>query len=211
MWGRRANWESISADNEWKALSLAVVLLCALLALPYTARRPPTSHEPLLRLELNTLKPQPEINIEQAENKADDLETQSVPAETPVSQPELPNDEILTQQPVDEARQGVQVHSQSFRRWLEHDTRQYIENNPGVLQDFAATFKAVPAEQEPDIKYEQGPLGGGNYKVRRNGMTCEQLVMVPMSFDDHLSGTISTAGNCVPNNPIKLDLERIGG
>ena len=87
-----------------------------------------------------------------------------------------------------------------------------IDFKQNKLSEFSATFKAYfdPPETTIETNYRdfQGVLGGGQYKVYKNGKVTCVLSMVPLSFDDHVYGAGGGARDCTPKKKFDLNLRK---
>ncbi len=88
------------------------------------------------------------------------------------------------------------IDSREFRQFIETEVQRNRQLNSEAVDDFSETFQPPVEPKLKDIKQETGSLGGGNYKVRRNGVVCETLTMVPQTFDQINGANIRTSGNC---------------
>lgn len=81
---------------------------------------------------------------------------------------------------------SLSSNSPSLARFLRSELQRDQRAFPNAAQDFADTFEASNVAPEPptEIAYAQGPLGGGQYKVHKNGKVYCVLQMVAQSFDD---------------------------
>ncbi|MFT5136205.1 MAG: hypothetical protein ACI9XU_000165 [Arenicella sp.] len=106
----------------------------------------------------------------------------------------------------------LSTNSVTFKGFLQSETNRNIDLKPNTLSEFSATFKAyfVPPETTPEINYRdhQGALGGGQYKVHKNGKVTCVLNMVLPSFDDHVYGAGGGARDCTPKNKFDLNLSK---
>jgi hypothetical protein len=96
----------------------------------------------------------------------------------------------------------LSTNSATFKRFLQAETVRNIDSKPNILSEFTATFKTYfdAPETTPETNYRdsQGALGGGQYKVYKNGKVTCVLNMVPLSFDDHVYGAGGGARDCTP-------------
>ena len=85
---------------------------------------------------------------------------------------------------------NLSINSKIFARFLRDELERDTQAKPNAAEQFADTFvpyfnaKPVPA----NTVYAQGQLGGGQYKVRKNGKVYCVLKLVPLSFDDIVGG-----------------------
>ena len=180
-------------------------------------------------LNTNSVQPSSFLSIQLGPNKGDPAEvtnSDSSPLEpslqilSATSSPDL----AVKQQPVETNTSSVasvvsdpkekqktdsEVLSlqESLNQWLSDERGRTSTQDSKTFDRFKKSFAAPSIEEEPELLYEdgqQGALGGGIYKIRKNGVTCEQLNMVPMTMDDHLYGTISIIDNCSEEEKIKV-------
>ena len=98
-----------------------------------------------------------------------------------------------------------------MNQFIEAETQRHLESNPHALDTFSSSFVRPAPVEHKDMKRETGPLGGGLYKVRKNGVECHSLKMTPQSFDDiNRFGTITTSGQCKDLSP-PIDLVDASG
>lgn len=102
--------------------------------------------------------------------------------------------------PSDAVELNLSPNSLSFDAFLRSEKQREKELRPNAPQAFADTFAPYfkESKQEPDTEYAQGPLGGGQYKVRTNDRVYCVLQMVPLSIDDQLYAFPPTSKDCTP-------------
>ncbi len=99
------------------------------------------------------------------------------------------------------------INGDDFQTFLQRETERALSQNKEGEDEFLSTFSPPDTRILKDTKRETGPLGGGNYKVVRNGVECEILVQVPQTLSE-ITGEVpllSGAGNCRDLNN-KIDL-----
>jgi hypothetical protein len=113
-----------------------------------------------------------------------------------------------------EAKPTIQLSTNSvtFQGFLEPETDRNIDSKQNALSEFSATFKVYfdPPETTIETNYRdfQGALGGGQYKVYKNGKVTCLLNIVPLSFDDHVYGAGGGARDCTPKKKFDLNLRK---
>ena len=142
---------------------------------------------------------------------------ESVPE--PIVEPTPVLETLITKQPSNEEPSSkttvtvpISPYSSDLRRFIQNDAKLNATDNGVKVSSFGQTFIEPAAPVIEDVARDTGPLGGGNYKVRRNGVECQTLRMVPQSFDE-LSGTVSTintSGECEDLKP-KIQLTNKDG
>ena len=140
-----------------------------------------------------------------------------------VSKPPSPSDQAVKRKSavlatpdvmsvLDDAKEKKKIEpfsQQSFKQWLSKETGRYSTKHSPALKRFKDSFDEPVIEKKADIRYQDSvpsPLGGGIYKVRKNGVTCEQVTFVPMTMDEQLKGTISIIDNCSKEEKIKIKI-----
>lgn len=100
----------------------------------------------------------------------------------------------------------------TFKRFIQSETDRNIDSEQNKLSEFSASFEAHFATPETalEINYRdfQGRLGGGQYKVHKDGKVTCVLNMVPLSFDDHIYGAGGGAKDCTPIKKFDLNLRK---
>jgi len=90
------------------------------------------------------------------------------------------------------------INSDEVKQFIRAQTQAYIEKTPNAVSNFADTF-TPPSNVELENRERVTPvLGGGNYKVRKNGVECETFVAVPLTFSE-ITGEVpllSGSGRC---------------
>jgi hypothetical protein len=101
------------------------------------------------------------------------------------------------------------VTQEDLKRWLDDEKNLISNQNSTAFNSFKESFEAPAIKHKPELRYEDGQssLGGGLFNVRKNGVTCEQITMVPMSMDDALYGTITAVGKCRKEEKIKIEID----
>lgn len=114
---------------------------------------------------------------------------------------ETPLPPVLVKQPNPDQNQtaAISINSDAFKSFVEQETQRAINQGSKEAGAFEQSFIAPTEPVKQEFSRGTAALGGGIYKVSRNGQTCQTLVMVPQSFDDFNNGTISTSGECEPN------------
>lgn len=191
-------WLNLTSRQIHGAALIAALLLHGLLfasRLDFDTTKPETT-ETSLKLTLKTDPP--------AKPKEDQPPAREPEAENDLTKPEPPTPlqpstaTVLSKTP-EPSQQSITVpsiNSDVFKEFLRAETNRAISENTEAATEFADTFTPPSNPKLPNIKRDTGPLGGGSYKVRQNGVECESLVMVPQTFDQLTQGTISTMGKC---------------
>lgn len=160
------------------------------------------------------------IQLEKIEidNKPPDLIEQEQQKETPrqVNGIDLGPKVMVAEVPVDDPkpehkpRIHISTSAESFKYFLQSETNRNVKPKQDKLSEFAATFPAYfeATEITPETSYRdfQGVLGGGQYKVYKNGKVTCVLNMVPLSFDDHVYGAGGGTKDCTPKAKFDLNL-----
>lgn len=106
----------------------------------------------------------------------------------------------------------LSASSDNFRRFLQSETDRNIDSKQNKLSEFSANFEPYfdAPETAPETSYRdfQGALGGGQYKVTKNGRVTCVLKMVPLSFDDHIYGAGGGTKDCTPKKKFDLNLRK---
>ena len=209
------------------ALCLHVVILLVRLDLSQTASsvnktlsieiQPPTPLIEEVAPDVDPPKEKIEPEVEPQPQQEPQLDKEPQPVKEPQPQQTTASitaaDVITSQpdepQPDDQAISVPSIHSDEFQRFLRSELENETNRNPDGEREFSDSFIA-PAKPDisdtnPNVGPLGGPLGGGSFKTRRNGVECENLKMVPQSFDDLTGSTIRTSGNCKDLNK-KIDL-----
>ena len=198
----------LKKNKWWLALSTAVMFHLLLAIVPLSLNHEMPSSTPSLNIKLQPKPQDKQIPIpdQQALNEPNNLEEPKL-----VNPPAPKQLDLLTQERQETgSAPTLTIGRLQISEWASQETKQYLDNNKGIISNFAKTFVPKLIEKLPDLKYEdsQAALGGGIYKIRKNGVTCEALTFVPMTFDDYTQGTISTSGKCRETPKIKLELSR---
>lgn len=187
-----------------QGLAFAIVLHLALLAIQPSFLELSTEILPPLNvsIQLETTEATQINPVARKQNLQEniDLEPRIITTKAKV------DDSELTLKP----RIEISTSGESFQRFLQSETEHNIKALDNKLSEFSTTFKPYfePPISTPDIAYRefQGALGGGQYKVYKNGkVTCE-LNMVPLSFDDHVYGAGGGTKDCTPKKKFDLTL-----
>lgn len=88
------------------------------------------------------------------------------------------------------------IYNESFTELIRDEAKEAVSRKSEEVRSFTQSFSAPIEGVRKNIERETGPLGGGNYKIRKNDVECQTLTMVPQSFEDFNNGTISTSGMC---------------
>jgi len=157
---------------------------------------PPTLEKPEVTLVEQTTSNQ--VESEQTQSQA---QSESTSPDSQTSQLLSKESSKVTQEVVVPSA-TVSLNSDAFQRFLKTETLNALDQNPEAAGEFAESFKAPPkpdiSDTDPKVGNLGGPLGGGSFKFRKNGVECQGLRMIPQTFDE-LTGavpTISTGGNC---------------
>jgi hypothetical protein len=106
----------------------------------------------------------------------------------------------------------LSTNSATFKRFLQSETNRKIDSETNTLSEFSATFKTYfdTPKATPVINYRdfQGALGGGQYKVYKDGKVTCVLNMVPLSLDDHVYGAGGGTRDCTPPKKLNLNLRK---
>ena len=88
-----------------------------------------------------------------------------------------------------------------IKRFAETEVESNLNVDQTRFETFSESFVAPKAKLLKDTEKLANELDGGAYKVRKNGVECVVLKMVPQSFDEmNTVGTISGSGSCVDKN-----------
>lgn len=174
------------------------------------------------RLSVELIKEEETVEQDQLTPESEQPE-QSEKQAQPATEPVAPTQPSLNEAPFDsllESKVLVDQHksqnakvsipsinSERFKTFLRQETERALTDNKKGEHEFSSTFIPPARPQIKNKKRETGPLGGGNYKVVKNGIECETLVQTPQTFSE-LTGTVpllSGAGNCRDLNK-KIDL-----
>lgn len=220
-------WENISNSIIGKllqtrsmesALVLAVLAHGVLLMLPAFKNDSRISNSTVLNL---TLQQEPEIQKVDSELKNNPIEESKIESKaekkltevTPVKvdeqlQPKENTKEdttLLQSPPLTNSKGEVPVSRilsyGNIKRFVKSEIQSSNGDSQVEVDEFSNTFLEPKKPEYKDIKREGTSLGGGNYKIRKNGVECESLKMVPQSYDEvHNYSSILTIGNCVDKN-----------
>lgn len=188
-----------------QGLALAVALHIALLAIQLRFSAPSN----------NSFRPL-SVSIQLQETKTENIPDDVRPAEPQIIdvRPRIIVAEATTEDPKPELKPRVQISTsdENLKRFLRSETDRNINNEENKLSEFSATFEPYYQAPEivPEISYQdsQGYLGGGQYKVHKNGKVTCVLNMVPLSFDDHVYGAGGGAKDCTPKKKFDLNLRK---
>lgn len=180
------------------------------------------AHVLLLALKLNFESSAPlatptlsiKLLVEEPPTKQSEIKPLSKPKQTEQAR-ELPSPPlpplqkvITTSEKEPEAHTTIRLNSQNIRAFVKQEVHRYQQENPTAMEDFSETFEPVVVEVPADTNYRdlQGPMAGGNYKVRRNGKVYCVLHFVPLSFDDYVNGgSYGGAMDCTPKKKFELN------
>jgi hypothetical protein len=191
-------WGDGLATKKWGiAVVLAILMHFLLLAVPVSKESKPNQAKTKLRITFNTLQQEIELPTNTPPKKA--ANALAVTAEVENNPPKQNTKPLPQESPLDEEDQSrITENSLVFRRFLQAEISRDAQTNPNAAKEFSETFTPyfVAPEIAEDTEYSQGPLGGGQYKIRKNGKVYCVLKMVPLSMDDQEYGFPSSSKDC---------------
>ena len=202
-----------SRDNLLQGFALAVALHIGLLVIQPGFSGLTKDRHPRLSISIQLEKRELENKLAKGLNPEPKTQT-SKRAKTSV----FPEDVILAKASVEDSgperkpRIELSTSGVTFKRFMQSETDRNIDFKQNKLSDFSATFDAYFAAPEtaPEINYRdfQGRLGGGQYKVHKDGKVTCVLKMMPLSFDDHVYGAGAGSKDCTPIKKFDLNVPK---
>jgi hypothetical protein len=181
------------------AAVLAILTHLLILMMPSREESKPYRTTPLLSITLNNFEqvaaPKADVKSPKVDNKP--AITPAV-EESPFRETNPPTEhENLTDQ---QEQTRITENSLVFRQFMQAEILRDSRKNPNAAKTFSETFVPdfVAQERVDDTEYAQGPLGGGQYKVRKNGKIYCVLKMVPLTLDDQMHAFPAISKDCTP-------------
>jgi hypothetical protein len=191
------------------AVLLAIIMHLLLLTIPAYQEPKPNTNKPRISITLKDIEEtiEPQVDMEPLKT-ARVLAANQMVENSPPPQTSKPKQQG---RPKDEQDQStIADNSLLFRQFLQAEIARDAQKNPNAAKEFSDTFALDFVVPEPvsDTEYDQGPLGGGQYKVRKNGKIYCVLKVVPLTIDDQAYAFPPTSKDCTPKQKFDPKLRK---